>query len=278
MQKVLLVSVVWALALAGCSGGDGDHKVADVTCPDGTVVTSEQIEAGEGHHEAGFDPMTLCPVPPSVTLSGLPATIQVYRSAAFTWVVDPGSITAGHSMLTSIRYAKASIPDAELTEGQMTKYPTEIIKKEHQNLPVTFKGNMTFNQPGKVYVRAYAQVQGEGAPRRDVWSPEVVLEVLPVLPTGVVQSVTHALGPVGELDPKTVDLQLGDAVKFVNEDFLDHTLELVSAPPGAEPCELAAGMQGGESATCVLIAPGQYEFVTDDAPTTKSLTVNVAQP
>lgn len=279
MHKALLgVLLAWSLALAGCSGGSDSHDVVDVTCPDGTVLTADEIEADEHHHDAGFNATeALCPVPPMVTLSGLPATIQVYDSAAFTWAVDAGSAAKGHSMLTSIRYAKASIPDADLVEGQMAKYPTEIIKKEHQDLPVTFKGNMTFNEAGKVYIRAYAQVQGEGLQRRDVWSAEVVLEVLPVAPTGIIQEITHALGPVSELDPESADLKLGDAIKFVNSDFNAHTLEQVSAPAGAAACLLEAPMNGESATTCVLTVPGTYEFETDDVPQAKSVTINVSK-
>ena len=280
MHKALLgVLLAWSLALAGCSGGSEDHDTVDVTCPDGTVLTAGDIEADERHHDAGFNAtQAMCPVPPMVTLSGLPATIQVYDSAAFTWAVDPGSIAKGHSMLTSLRYSKSSIPNADLVEGQMAKYPTEIIKKEHQDLPVTFKGNMTFKEPGKVYVRAYAQVQGEGFARRDMWSPEVVLDVLPVVPTGIVHTVTHALGPVGDLEPSSLSAALGDALQFDNQDVVDHTLELTDGPAGANACVLEGTGQGPSETTCVLVVPGSYQFVTTGDAQEKTLTVNVAQP
>src|SRR5687768_7976394 len=80
MHKALLASLLtWALALAGCSGGSDGHGVEPVTCADGTMLTAEQIEAHPAHHADGFDPMSLCPVAPKVTLSGLPATIQVFN-------------------------------------------------------------------------------------------------------------------------------------------------------------------------------------------------------
>jgi plastocyanin len=275
MHKALLATLLaFAVALAGCSGGGGGHKADQVTCPDGTVLTAEQIEADERHHEAGFNATMLCPAAPKVTLSGLPATIQVYDSASFTWAVDPGSVAKPHSMLTSIRYSKTAVPDAEAT---LEKYATEIIKKEHQDLPVTFKGNMTFNQPGKVYVRAYAQVKGEGFAQVEVWSPEVVLDVLPVNATGVVETITHALGPVGELDPATLDLKLGDAIKFANEDLVDHELHLESGPPGAAACELVAPGQGESTDACVLSVPGTYEFETTGDAQPKSITINVSK-
>lgn len=284
MHKALLGALLaWSLALAGCSGGSGGHGAEDVTCPDGTVVTAQQIEADEGHHDAGFNATSLCPVPPKVVLSGLPKTIQVYDSASFTWAVDPGSVEHGHSMLTSIRYAKASIPDVELVEGQMAKYPTEIIKKEHQDLPVTFKGNMTFNQPGKVYIRAYAQVQGKTAagmdfPRRDVWSAEVVLEVLPVTPTGTIVAIEHSPGlAASDLTSAQDTVVLGDAIQFSNNEVRDLTLTQISAPAGAPECVLAAATGTDSAETCVLVVPGTYEFETNDVPAKKSVTINVSK-
>ena len=274
MHKAFLaLLLLGALAISGCNGDKKEADLEDVTCPDGTVVTSDQLEATDGHHEEGFDPMSLCPVPPKVTLTGVPTSVQAYGKAPFSWSVDPGSVLHGHSMLTSIRYSTAAVADAE---ASLETYAKEVIKKEHQDLPVTFKGNMTFNTPGKVYVRAYAQVQGEGYDRRDVWSPEVVLEVLPVAPTGVVQAISHPM-LAGELSGPEGNLQLGDAVGFDNRDLLDHTLTLTSAPPGAAACTLAAAGQAVSSGTCVLTVPGSYEFVSDDAQP-KSISVSVAVP
>ena len=284
MHKALLGALLaWSLAVAGCSGGSGGHDVEDVTCPDGSILTSKQNEDSEHHHDAGYNATSLCPVAPKVVLSGLPTTIQVYDSASFTWAVSPGSVEHGHSMLTSIRYAKASIPDLELVEGQMEKYPTEIIKKEHQDLPVTFKGNMTFNQPGTVYIRAYAQVQGktvDGAdfPRRDVWSPEVVLEVLPVQPSGREVVITHSTGfTASNLDGPTDPILIGDALRFNNAEVLELTLTQTSAPDGAPACELTAGPSEDSAETCLLIVPGTYEFETNDVPQKKTVTISVTK-
>ena len=274
MQKGLLAALLMtALALAGCSGGKGHTEVPGVTCPDGTIVAVEQVEADERHHEDGFNATVLCPTPPKVSLTGLPATVQAYTPAAFTWSIDPGSVKAGHSMVTEIRYAKASVPDAE---ASITTYANAVTKKEHQDLPKTFKGNMTFQQPGKVYVRAYAAVQGEGYSRRDVWSSESVIEVLPVTPTGVVQTVKHTAGlAAGNLDPTSLPLKLGDALLFQNDDLVEHKLTGTDGPPGSTACTLTAAAQGGKSAQCVFVIPGRYTFQSDDQPEAKTLAVEV---
>lgn len=268
-----------ALAVAGCSGSKDDGKdFADVTCADGTIVTSEQIEATEGHHDAGFDPMSLCPVPPKVTLTGLPASVQVYKDAAFSWGIDPGSVLEGHSMITEIRYSTTSVPDGQ---ASTTTYAKSIIKKEHQNLPVQFKGNMTFPTAGKVYVRAYAAVQGHNADgstyeRRDVWGPEVVLDVTPVAATGTVVTVTHAVGgPAGDLTADSAKAKLGDAVQFANSDVVPHTFSMDSGPNGAPACDLSADAQAASADSCMFIVPGPYHFTTDDVPEAKTITIEV---
>lgn len=276
MSKTLLVIVpLLAAALAGCSGDDGGHAtLSDFTCPDGAIVTAAQQEAAESHHDAVFDPAALCPVAPVVKLEGLPATLGVYRNAPFTWVVDPGSVAHGHSMLTSIRFATTSVP----APAAMTDYATEVIKREHQDLPVTFKGNLTFTQAGTVYVRAYAQVQGEGYARRDVWSEEVVLQIQPVAPTGNVVTVTHGpglfLATVTPAEP--VDAVLGDAIQLTNDDLAPHSLTLESGPQGASCPEISAG-EGASSAACVLQVPGTYTWKTDDQQP-KRITIKVAVP
>lgn len=275
MQVPALVALTLAtMALAGCSGDDGHGGISDVTCPDGTVVTGAQIEADEHHHEDGFDVKSLCPVAPAVSFTGLPPSLQVYSSAAFEWAVDPGSVQHGHSMLTAIRYSLAPVADADAT---LETYSKEVLKKEHQDLPVAFRGNLTFNVPGKVYLRAYAQVQGTDFNRIEVWSHEVTLDVLPVQPTGNNTTVTHTLGPLDPLDPAELTLGLGDGVVFKNDDLVTHTLTATSGPSGSVACELEADGQGGVSEACVFLVPGSYTFETDDVQA-KTLKVSVPIP
>jgi plastocyanin len=255
MRMALLpAALLAAVALAGCSGDD--HQAAQpATCPDGSTLSPEQVEALPDHHADGFDATDHCPVPPSVTLSGLPATLGAFRKAAFSWTLDNGSAPA-HSMLTSIRYGTSSVPDADLTA--VTKYPEELIKREHQDLPITYHGNLTFSQPGTYYLRAYMEVRGD-----DHWSPEVVLQVTPVQATGTVIQFTHGPGDfLGEVTPESVDAVLGDAVQLVNEDVRDHTCTYARGPVATAP--LTAAGNGGVSEAVVLVAPGVYEFECDE--------------
>ncbi|MFA5945244.1 MAG: hypothetical protein WC876_12370, partial [Candidatus Thermoplasmatota archaeon] len=132
MHKALLpLALMTALAFAGCTGDD-HGSIEPVTCPDGTVLSVEAIEAFADHHEAGFNATSHCPVKPSVRLEGVPASLQAFKAGPFSWTLDNGSVPHAHSMLTSIRYATASVADADLTA--ITKYPSELIKREHQDI------------------------------------------------------------------------------------------------------------------------------------------------
>jgi plastocyanin len=255
MRKALLSSVVLvALALAGC-GDDGHETVQPVTCPDGTVLSSQAIEDHPDHHAEGFDPATGCPVKPSVTLSGVPASLQAFEPGAFSWTLDNGSMGHAHSMLTSIRYGEASVPDADLTA--VTKYPAELIKREHQDLPITYNGNMTFTKVGTVYLRAYMEVAGQ-----DYWSPEIVLEVTPVAPTGTVVDFTQGMGDFASpVAPTEQVVVLGDAIRLVNADLREHTCTWTSGPVQVGPLVAPAN---GESEAIVMEVPGTYEFECDD--------------
>jgi hypothetical protein len=253
MRNAMLAwAVLAALALAGC--GDKHDAVQPVTCPDGTVLSPEDIEALPDHHGEAFNATDHCPVAPSVSLSGVPATLRVFQPGPFSWTLDNGTAHHAHSMLTSIRYGSASVPDADLTA--VTKYPNELIKREHQDLPITYRGNLTFNQVGTVYLRAYMEVAGD-----DYWSPEVTIEVTPVVPTGVVHDITipPGAGIAGDPSPAESIVQLGDAIRVVNEDLQPRKCTRSSGPAETEP----VGDGEGASESIVMVVPGVYEFSCD---------------
>lgn len=266
MKAILSMAVLAVLATAGCFGGDDEHKVDPVTCPDGTTLGADQIEAVDGHHHATFNATDHCPVAPSVSLEGIPASLQAFKTAAFRWTLDNGSIPNAHSMLTSIRYSSSSVPDRELTN--LAKYPTEIIKREHQDIPISYEGNLSFAKTGKVFLRAYAQIAGA-----DYWSPEVQINVTPVPSTGVVVDITHGPGDfTSPPTPAEVNAILGDSIRLVNEDFIEHTCSFTSGPAAVNALEAPAQ---GASQPVMLAVPGTYEFTCDELQP-QSFTVHVA--
>jgi plastocyanin len=268
-QALLAAALLFAFALAGCSGKDKDAEVQPVTCPDGTVLTAQQIEAIPEHNEAGFNATAHCPVKPSVHLAGIPANLGAFRTAAFSWSLDNGTVEHAHSMLTSIRWSERSVPDADLTN--LNKYPTELVKREHQNLPVTYHGNLTFGKVGRIYLRAYMEVAGA-----DYWSPEYAMNVTPVVATGKVLQVVQGVGDFQSPPaPDAQDAALGDALQFVNNDVRDHTCSYVSGPASSMPDLVAA--QGGSSDASLLAVPGVYQYSCDDLQA-KAFSVNVRVP
>lgn len=270
MHKALLsLAILTALAFAGCAG-DKHSSVDPATCPDGTVLTSEGIEALPDHHGAGFNATDTCPVPPKVSLIGLPSTLGAYSTAAFTWSIDNGSVPKGHSMLATLRFAPASVPSNLVA---LDKYPGELVKREHQNLPVAYKGNVTFNDPGTVFVRAFAAVQGAGYERREFWSDEVRMEITPVAPTGKVVDFTIEAGAplAGQVSPDQAILVLGDAIRVVNEDPVARSCTWTSGPVATE----SLGDGEGDAESVVMVVPGAYEYECNTVqPTTFKVIVN----
>lgn len=273
VQKLLPILALVALTTSGCFGGSGgDHTgVGDATCPNGSKLTSKQIEGMPGHHDAGFNATSACPKPPSVSLTGLPAQLPAYGSANFTWILDNGSYTHGHSMLASLRWSMASIPDSELTA--MENYPEELAKQQHKDVPAKFEGKLQFTAPGTVYLRAYAEIQGDGLPAAKYWSAEVPLDVQPVAPTGEIADILYTFPPLAALPD--VNITLGDAVRLDNDDPAQgHTCS--SDDDGTPEADIEAPM-GGAGTPVVFTQPGTFQYNCNGVQA-RSVTIRVAVP
>lgn len=263
LRALLPLLALASVALAGCS--DGDSHGHTVTCDDGTEVDY----AEEDHHGEDFDPMSLCAPPPLVlTFSGVPESLMVYRSAALSWGMELGGRESAHSMLTSLRVATAS-KNVTAADGP-DAYGSELLKREHQDLPFAYEAPVVFDTPGTYYLRTYAVVSGEHH-----WSPEARVEVTPVQPTGTAHTVTHAPGDfLGGVSPTAVQMALGDALVFQNDDLLGHVFTFTSGP--ASVAEVAVAAQSA-SDPVLLPAPGTYEVSTDDFQSAR-ITITVAPP
>jgi len=255
MKVPALALALLGLALAGCSGSGSTSSSAPqvLHCPGGATVTANGTAA------------PVCPkLGPSVTIVASPSGLRVYQNGTFSWHVDAGNHTGGHSMHTSIVVSQFSVNDTSQLSGP-TSYGTglEVLVKEHQGLPVTESGEYTFRQPGQYYVRAFAKVLADDLTEKEYWSPEVPVGVSDVIATGNNTVVTHSPGPVMSLSPASLQLHLGDGIVFDNRDVVGHTFT-----PG--PCaELDIGAKVVPSMTTstavVFKAPGHCVFTTDDA-------------
>ncbi|MEA3143529.1 MAG: hypothetical protein QOG31_853 [Thermoplasmata archaeon] len=272
MRTVALLAVA-LLALAGCSSKSGpDNYTCKAT---GKVIDLAQVE---GSGKAGFDPESACPapLPPSVAFAAMPASMTAYFPAIAAWQVSSGNYTSGHSMLTQIRWSHHTIALDQLHKPD--DYGTLAAQYAHQDLPGRFDAKLKFETPGAYFVRAYAQVRGDGLADTDYWSPEVQLTVSPVGATGKVTQVDHGVGPVGAVGKLTAtqaSFALGDALVLGNQDAVPHTFSF-SGVCKHDPVTVPA--QGGKSDPIVMVVPGSCKVATDDTGGPQTLTVNVAEP
>jgi plastocyanin len=274
MRTVALLAVA-LLALAGCSSKSGPDNY---TChKTGRVIDLSTVEGADAK---GFDPESACPapLPPSVALTTLPAGMKAYFPALGAWTVSTGNYTMGHSMLTQMRWSRHPMAAEQLTKPD--DYGTLLAQYAHQDVPAKFDAKLKFETPGTYYLRAYAQVRGDGLADTDYWSPEVTLVVGPVNATGKQTEVSHDLGPFaagqgGKLSPTTLSAALGDAIVLVNKDVMDHTFTF-SGVCKHDPLKVA--MNSGRSEAIPMLVPGSCVVKSDDAAGPQQLTVNVAEP
>lgn len=278
MRAVALLAVA-LLALAGCSGKSGPSTY---TC----LRTGQAIDLSQvpGSDEDGFDPESACPAPapPSVVFAEAPTALQAYFPGRVSWAVSAGNYSSGHSMLTQVMWSRQPVA-AEQLQGPAT-YSTNppLAMYAHQDVPGRFDGKVKFEAPGTYYLRAYAQVRGDGLDDGDYWSPEVKLVVAPVAATGKATDVTRAAGPAvagqaGALSPAAVSASLGDAIVLVNQDLVEHVFSFSGACRHADVRLAAAAGGDVRSDPIVMAVPGSCVVQTDD-PQPQRATVSVAAP
>jgi len=266
MHKVLVVALLAMVAFAGCSGKK-DTGPAAVTCPDGSTLTPAQIKAFPDYAKPGFNATTHCPVKPHVEIVGIPTSLQVFKEGLFRVDLNAGTYQPQHSMLLSVRWYDRSIADQDLTN--MNKYPNELVKKEHQNLPISYNLTFSFQKVGTYYIRAYMEQGGN-----DYWSKEQKISITPVVPTGKVVEVD--IGADGTATPDAVSIVLGDAVQIKNSFPLDETCSAASGPGPGGDLKAAGGVPSATmSSPVVFVFPGVFQYQCND-PQNHGFKVNVA--
>lgn len=255
-QTNVLLSLLWfaAVALAGCTSDDGGHSHGEFTCDDGTVLQEGNFT---DHHDEGFDLATNCPGDPlpviSVVLNVDAASTVIYQALSFSWDITPNEAEASHSMLTEVRASTTSVSDDSLAGAGPDSYGEVVGRMEHQNTPADFTGEWSPTVAGTYYLRAYAEDKTD-----HFWSPEVMVEVADLLPTGVVHEVTIGPGgPLASFDPADLTIQAGDAVMWTNGDLDSHQIVSMSGPVDFDTGAIA--MQSSSEAI-VFLAPGSYAY------------------
>lgn len=264
MRVPVATLLVLAAALSGCTG---ESEPMTYTCPGGTVVT---VPANMTEQPQQACPAPPPPKPPSIQFEA-PQDLRIYRPFSFEWSLDAGNYTGGHSMNSQVRLSTVPVADASL--AGVDSYGIEVAKKEHQNLPVSLSQEYTFKEPGTYYVRVYATILADKLDSKDYWTPEYVLVVADVTPTGNNTTVTHAVGNVaGKVAPDTLDLRLGDGIILKNDDLVDHVFTPQSCDEHKDPITVP---KTSSSPVILFKAPGTCVFKTDDLQP-QSLTINVS--
>ncbi len=131
------------------------------------LVLFNYFKAQEALRSRGESPL-------GIEITSFPETVKVGDSANFVWQVDTAPDLS--TPYTTIYWSYESSPSA-LTKSDSplaVKYPHFALDYTSGRfmLPSTFDQNILFDQPGKVFFRAYARVGAD-----HLWSPEASLVV-----------------------------------------------------------------------------------------------------
>ena len=124
---------------------------------------------------------TPTPVPtpaPSVMVLTAPATAVAGQSFVVSWrVFNPTQVTIPH---TAVHYG----PDSKSEPLTLKSYPN-LTPVQNGTIPADFSSNITISQPGIIYYRAHAIIEGA-----NVWSDERTIAI--TAPANVSSMATQA--------------------------------------------------------------------------------------
>lgn len=278
MTRTLWVALLVAMtALAGCTD-DGDDAPAALTEED---CAAQGLELGtiEAMGEDGTPTTEVAcvePGPPAtLTIEDLPASVSAYTNVVFRWVLNTPSDDEMHTMDTQVRFetgARASTTsDDEL--GKPDTYGENVAQMEHQNFRdgQSYEASFTPTEPGTIYFRAFALVNGE-----NIWSPEYTLEVGPIEPTGVTHTITLSgvgLPVASSADPSSLTIGLGDGVQWTTDDPAGSWTITRETGPDGQDIDTTSG--GDE---VVFLVPGSYTYNAEGTAGSVSGTIEVQAP
>ncbi len=290
MRALLVAGLLLATMLAGCSGGGSSSSSDLYTCKTG-LKKGQQIDVSNatGHGKTGFDPESACPqpIPPSITILGLPATVKAFYPVKASWALSSGSWAGGHSMLNELRINNAPVSEAGLTEDNFAlKYPTQLLKFEHQELPSNFSGTFSIDTAGMYHARVFGQIKGTDLDNKEYWTSEVMIMVEAPTATGNTTTLTVPQGfPAQKTTSLSASVQLGDGIIIDNKGSVPITAKF-SENSCAGHAEVTVGSPGmpATSASIPLLVPGSCKvhiYTGSDAAATataEDIEVSVQHP
>jgi hypothetical protein len=257
-RSLAAATALFAVALAGCSDdGAGDEpEITTVYCESiGLILGEHEVMTGEGDAmEPHMEPACVDPGPPAtVTVEGVPASVQAYTPVTVTWVLHT-SFAEAHAMRTDVRFDTQANVGAECTPQDELQMPDawgmELGKAEHQNFEdgKGYTATWTPTEPGMYCLRGYALVS-----QTNIWSEPVTVDVTPVQATGVTHDVSiEPFGPLGDLSPAAITIGLGDAVVWTDNDPVDSFAIASSSGP--------ASFTTTPGTAVVFVIPGSYAY------------------
>lgn len=233
-KALLAAFFLFALALAGCTGGDDEDQ--DPPEPPDEPVEPEPPILGLAVED-----------PPSGLILGEGVDLNITvtgDNATGTWL--------------GVRWTNVSTADSD-------NLTTDLFDGEAQvegdlEFPGTFMLNWTPEANQTYYLRAHAQTETAGN-ITDHWSEEFMVDVLPEIEVGEFDADhtvdIEPVGPVGSFSPDELEIGVGESVTWENTDPL--TAHTATNADHWDTGEIDAGDSSPISVR--FNVPGTYEYV-----------------
>lgn len=236
MKHAVWVLIVSA-ALAGCSGDDGG--------------TASVPKCDENQYE---DAAGECVdhVEPHIMLTGLPSTVEQFRSTSFTWSLNPGTRNTADNTVHSMDSRILAFTNAT-TLDNATEPPAggvEIAKQQHKNFPDNFTAAFSWEQVGTVYLKGYMSIDGH------VWQDLATVDVTAITATGNATATVTISSPPAAVDDNEVGVTVGNAVTFQNDAPYAYDISFTG-----DGCPAAASIAADASVDFDFLVPGTCNYV-----------------
>ncbi len=202
MRFLWVTLALLATALSGCSD-DGDKPVDPALDCDGIFA----------------DGMCSPHIEPKIVVMDLPESFGAYSTVSFTWSLDNGTRGTDsvpvHSMDSRILVSNEAGTVSNMTGPD--DWGMEVAREQHQNLPGTFEGSISWDAVETIYLRGYMLIDGV-----NTWTDLGTVDVTAPEPTGQVVLVTVG-GPPAALDNSAAGMTVGDGFQIKNDQAYDYT-------------------------------------------------------